>query len=48
MNLKEEQRPGNSGLASVCRWTFILPPLRSGVNQGRQTECQAAKRYRQV
>jgi hypothetical protein len=28
----------NSGLASVCRLTFILPTLRSGENQGRQTE----------
>jgi len=37
-------RTANSGLASVCRLTIILPPLRSGENQGWQTERQAAKR----
>lgn len=37
-------RTVNSGFASVCRLTIILPPLRSGENQGWQTERQAAKR----
>jgi len=37
-------RTANSGLASVCRLTIILPPPRSGENQGWQTERQATKR----
>jgi hypothetical protein len=46
-NNRKKTTAANSGLASVCRLTFILPALRSGENQGRQTERQAAKRYRQ-
>jgi len=34
----------NSGLASVSRLTFVLPPLRSGEKQGRQTERKATNR----
>lgn len=43
-NNGQKSTGGNSGLASVCLLTSILPPLRSGENQGRQTECQAANR----
>lgn len=42
---KTEGRTANSGLASNCRLTIILPPLRFDENQGWQTERQAQNRY---